>query len=123
MLRCRVYYAATRFLVLLESQQLKPVATGMQTSEQLPSFTDTPAGFMTEASALDAVENEPLLEQLLEVLLQAVAAYSLRHADCNSLFLQCCTTGSHLHQLLTNLPACALIEPLHQRNCCFPCIR
>jgi len=54
----------------------------MQTSEQLPSFTDTPEGFMTDASALDLVESEPLLEQLLEVLLQAVATYSLRHADC-----------------------------------------
>lgn len=57
----------------------------MQTSEQLPSFTDTPAGFMTEASALDQIGNEPLLEQLLEVLLQAVATYSLRHAECGAM--------------------------------------
>jgi hypothetical protein len=53
---------------------------GAQTSEQLPSFTDTPAGFMAEASALDLVEDDPLLEQLLEALLQVIATYKRRCA-------------------------------------------
>ena len=37
---------------------------------------------MTEASALDLVTDDPLLEQLLKALLQAVATYSLRRGDC-----------------------------------------
>ena len=74
---------ASRVISIRLSRFARSVATGMQTSKQLPSFTNTPAGFMTEAAALDLVENEPLLEQLLEVLLQAIATYSLRHAGCS----------------------------------------